>query len=147
MRYLPHCARCGGAGGLLVAVEAAKHYPQLRIIAVTVMTSLNEADLQQLGGARGLDAQVLAQAKLAEDCGCHGVVASAQEAAFLKTQLRADMHIVVPGIHLTQPAFDQQRSASAPTAWAAGATHLVVGRAITTADDPIAALADLQQQA
>jgi orotidine-5'-phosphate decarboxylase len=130
----------GGSAVLRAAVDAARPFPQLRVLAVTVITSLRDADLPEIGLAPDVEAQVLRLARLAAAAGCHGVVASPHEAALLKQQLPPGALIVTPG---TQPAGmtrnDQARTATPAEALRAGATHVVIGRAITQAADPRAA--------
>lgn len=127
----------GGAAVLRSAVEAAAPFPRLKVLALTVITSLGDADLPEIGLQADVKAQVLRLARLAASCGCHGVVASPHEAAMLAEALPQGMLIVVPGIQLdATPGGDQARSASPGYAKAAGATHIVVGRAVTQAADP-----------
>ncbi|MCA0174723.1 MAG: orotidine-5'-phosphate decarboxylase [Proteobacteria bacterium] len=130
----------GGSAVLRAAVEAAQPYPQLRVLALTVITSLADDDLPEIGLAPSVRAQVERLALLAAACGCHGVVASAQEAAFLKPMLPRDALIVTPGIQLGDGAPpDQVRVATPGQARQNGATHIVMGRSITQAADPLVA--------
>lgn len=134
----------GGAAVLRAAVNAAAAYPNLKVLALTVITSLTDADLPAIGLAPDVRAQVERLARLAADCGCHGVVASAHEAAYLATALGPGTLIVTPGIQLASSqavASDQARVATPDAARKAGATHIVIGRAITGASDPRAAFA------
>jgi len=127
----------GGGAVLRAAVAAARPFPQLRILALTVITSLTDSDLPEVGLPPSVEAQVTRLAGLAGDCGCHGVVASAHEAQYLRRILPAGSLIVTPGIQLESTARnDQQRVATPKVAAAAGATHIVVGRAVTAAKDP-----------
>lgn len=129
-----------GSAVLRAAVAAAKPFPQLKVLALTVITSLSDADLPEIGLAPSVEAQVDRLAALAARCGCHGVVASAQEAAYLAGRLPTGMLVVCPGIQLPEgPATDQARIATPDAAAAAGASHVVIGRAITAASDPAAA--------
>ena len=109
----------------------------LMVLAVTVLTSLDDNDLDKLGVHGRVKDQVLRLAALAIASGCHGVVASAREASELRNELDGDFAIVTPGIRLlgTDPA-DQARVVTPAEAIAAGATHIVVGRPITCAADP-----------
>ena len=139
-----------GSAVLRAAVAAAEPWPQLRVLALTVITSLSDADLPEIGLAPSVQGQVLRLAKLAADAGCHGVVASAQEAGWLKKELPAGRLIVCPGIQLpTSGPNDQVRVATPDAAARAGATHVVIGRGITAAPDPLqayrTALAAFQQ--
>ena len=126
-----------GSAVLRAAVDAAKPFPALRVLALTVITSLADADLPEIGLAPSVDAQVERLAKLAIAAGCHGVVASAREASYLRAALPAGSLIVCPGIQLgTSVATDQARVATPVLAAKAGATHIVVGRSITSAPEP-----------
>jgi len=130
----------GGGQMLRAAAQAAATCnPALIVLAVTVLTSLDDLDLDKLGVHGRVQDQVSRLAALALASGCHGVVASAREAAQLRAELDGDFVIVTPGV---RPAGadpgDQARIATPAEAIAAGATHIVVGRPITSADDPAA---------
>jgi orotidine-5'-phosphate decarboxylase len=115
------------------------------VIALTVVTSVTEADLAAVGVAGGIDAQVLRLAALAVQTGCDGVVASAREVSMLRAALGPEPLIVTPGVQVGGAAQSEHaRAASATQAVAAGATHLVLGRSITRASDPAAVLARLR---
>lgn len=131
----------GGAGMLRAAVEAASAAPSPpMVLAVTVLTSLTDQDLQQTGVSGRVVDQALRLAALARDCGCGGVVASAREARELRRELGAGFAIVTPGVRPAgQDKGDQARVVTPAEAIAAGATHLVVGRPITAAPDPAGA--------
>ncbi|MDR7269105.1 orotidine-5'-phosphate decarboxylase [Pelomonas saccharophila] len=130
-----------GSAVLGAAVAAARPYPQLKVLALTLITSLSDADLPEIGLAPSVQDQVLRLARLAAENGCHGVVASAREAAWLSEILPAGMLIVCPGVQLpAATANDQVRTATPAAAARAGATHVVIGRGITAAADPAAAL-------
>jgi orotidine-5'-phosphate decarboxylase len=132
----------GGAAVLRAAIEAARPFAQLQVLALTVITSLRDADLPEIGINATVKEQVLRLAQLAAQAGCHGVVASAQEAAFLRQALPAGMLIVTPGTQMPGEAGNDQARATTPAqALKAGATHLVVGRGVTKAADPLAAFA------
>jgi orotidine-5'-phosphate decarboxylase len=125
----------GGEAMLKAAVEAAGH--RLSILAVTVLTSLADADLQEIGFSGTALDQALRIASLARSCGCDGVVTSPREVAALRKMLGGGFGIVVPGVRpLGSDRNDQERTATPAQAIAAGASHLVVGRPITQADDP-----------
>ena len=114
---------------------------RLKLLGVTVLTSLTEADLAQQG-VRGMGPAdlVVHRAKLAREAGFDGVIASGQEAALVRAVVPEDFLIVTPGIRLPGgDAGDQARVMTPEAAIAAGATHLVVGRPITQAADPKAA--------
>lgn len=125
-----------GSAVLRAAVEAAAPFPRLHVLALTVITSLADGDLPEIGLAPSVRAQVERLAGLACECGCDGVVASANEAAYLSQQLPPGTLIVTPGIQLAgSPAHDQVRIATPAVARRNGATHIVVGRSITQASD------------
>lgn len=129
-----------GSAVLRAAVEAAASFPQLRVLGLTVITSLGDADLPELGLPPSVDNQVMRLAALAQSAGCHGVVASVREAELLRSVLPPKALIVCPGIQLPDSgANDQVRVASPAVAARCGATHIVVGRAVTAAPDPLAA--------
>jgi orotidine-5'-phosphate decarboxylase len=110
------------------------------VIAVTVLTSLAEEDLRQVGGGFAIPDQVSRLAALAQSAGLDGVVASPQEIAIVRRQCGASFTIVTPGIRGHDDAKgDQSRTSTAPAALEAGANYLVVGRPITAARDPRAA--------
>jgi len=116
------------------------------VVAVTVLTSLNDAGLQEVGIARPMAPQVVAMAKLAEDCGVAGVVCSPQEIELVRSSVGPNFKIVTPGIRMPgQSANDQQRLATPREALTAGADYIVVGRAVTAAPDPRQALDALIQ--
>jgi orotidine-5'-phosphate decarboxylase len=128
-----------GGGKMMRAATAAAHNlnPALMVLAVTVLTSLDDSDLDKLAIHGRVQDQVLRLAALALTNGCHGVVASAQEASALRSELEGDFAIVTPGVRPAgaEPG-DQARVATPAEAIAAGATHIVVGRPITAAADP-----------
>lgn len=125
-----------GSAVLRAAVKAALPFPGLKVVALTVITSLGDGDLPEIGLAPSVQEQVLRLAHLAAACECHGVIASAQEAELLRGVLPLNMLVITPGVQLhASPASDQARTASPHAAALAGATHIVVGRAITLAAD------------
>src|SRR5512147_223428 len=128
----------GGTKMLKAAVEAAANSTAKPIVlAVTVLTSLNDADLQELGLPVGVADQVLRLAGIARNAGCTGIVASAHEAASLRRNLGEGFAIVTPGV---RPAGtdvgDQARVVTPAEAFRSGATHIVVGRPITNDPNP-----------
>lgn len=130
----------GGSKVLRAAVEAARPFPQLKVLALTVITSLRDEDLHEIGIDATVQEQVVRLAKLAADAGCHGVVASPQEARLLREHLPPAMLIVTPGTQLLGDAkTDQARTATPAEAVRAGSTHVVIGRSITGAPDPVSA--------
>ena len=138
----------GGRAMLQAARAALAHdrQPPL-LIGVTVLTSLSAADLAELGIAgTPLDA-ALRLARLARACGLDGVVCSAHEAAGLRREFGAGFRLVTPGIRpATAQQEDQQRVMTPTAAIASGADYLVIGRPITQALDPLAALQDINRQ-
>jgi orotidine-5'-phosphate decarboxylase len=126
----------GGSAVLRAAVRAAVPFPGLKVLALTVITSLSDRDLPEIGLPASVREQVERLAHLAARCGCHGVVASALEAEYLSWALPTGMLIVTPGIQLLGLTNDQVRVATPETARKNGATHIVVGRAVTQADSP-----------
>lgn len=117
------------------------------LIAVTVLTSMEQADLTELGIQLSPAEQVLKLAGLTAKAGLDGVVCSAQEAALLKQQFGQHFCLVTPGI---RPAFattdDQKRVMTPSEALAVGVDYLVIGRPITKAADPLAALQAISQE-
>ena len=114
------------------------------VVGVTVLTSLDETSLQQIGIGSGMDAQVLRLARLAESSGLDGVVCSPREITMIRGAVSPGFRIVTPGIRLpTQSADDQQRTATPREAISAGADFIVVGRAVTNAPNPRVALESL----
>jgi orotidine-5'-phosphate decarboxylase len=138
----------GGGAMLRAAVEAARATnPATMVLAVTVLTSLDQRDLEHSGVRGSVVDQVSRLAALAISCGCHGVVASAREAASLRTELGDDFLIVTPGVRPVGVGHgDQARVVTPSEAIAAGATYIVVGRPITEADDPAAEAREILAQ-
>jgi orotidine-5'-phosphate decarboxylase len=119
------------------AAMEGKHGSKLSVLAVTALTSYDDADLFQAGYKLGVSALVLQRAGQARDLGIDGLVCSAEEAAKLRTTVGPDVSLVTPGIRLAGSARDDQKRIMTPAkAIAAGADYLVVGRPIIEADDP-----------
>lgn len=137
----------GGERMLSAAKEAVvQSGGQTLLIAVTVLTSMDAADLAGVGIECEPAQQVMRLAKLTQACGLDGVVCSAQECAQLRSALGPDFKLVTPGIRPPGAAADDQRRTLTPAeALAAGASYLVVGRPVTQAAEPLSALADLNQ--
>ena len=136
----------GGSRMMRAAREAAadeaarRSVPAPLVIAVTMLTSLDQAALSEIGLTAAIAEQVERLAALAEAAGLDGVVASPQEIAIIRRRRGARFHIVTPGIRGGGDAKgDQSRTLSAADALAAGASYLVVGRPIIAAADPRAA--------
>ena len=128
----------GGSRMLRAAAEAAdQSASRPKILAVTMLTSLGDKDLPELGMAGNTAENVLRLAVVARSAGCHGLVASPHEVSGLRRQTGPEMLIITPGIRLAGDAgVDQVRTATASAAVKAGASHLVVGRPITAATNP-----------
>jgi orotidine-5'-phosphate decarboxylase len=132
----------GGRPMMLAAAEAAARTPDgPELLAVTVLTSMDAQQLAQIGVSDSPASQVLRLAKLAHDANIPGMVCSPQEVAQLRRYLGPYGLLVVPGIRPTgAPADDQSRTSTPAIALADGASLLVVGRPITQAPDPTAAI-------
>jgi orotidine-5'-phosphate decarboxylase len=138
----------GGGKMLRAAVDSAREVnPELVILAVTVLTSISDGDLDKVGVHGRVVDQVLRLAALALADGCKGVVASAREASDLRKRLGYDFAIVTPGV---RPAGvdhgDQARVVTPEEAISSGSTHIVVGRPITAAADPGAEAREILSQ-
>jgi orotidine-5'-phosphate decarboxylase len=136
----------GGRAMLEAAVEGAGH--ACGVLAVTVLTSLDSAALgEALGRTVGsVQDEVLRLADLARKAGAHGVVCSGAEAAAVRAEFGNTLRILVPGIRLAGGArHDQARVVTPEDALAAGASYLVLGRAVTAATDPRETLASVKR--
>ncbi len=117
------------------------------LIAVTVLTSMEAADLAQVGVAIEPGRQVAQLARLSQEAGMDGVVCSARECEMLRTQLGNDFVLVTPGIRPADASGDDQRRVVTPAqAVASGSDYLVIGRPITRSEEPGAALAAIITQ-
>ncbi|MHB1585964.1 MAG: orotidine-5'-phosphate decarboxylase [Acidiferrobacteraceae bacterium] len=135
-----------GGRRMLEAASAAiaERTSRPRLVAVTILTSLGEAELGETGIAGRTSRAVERLAQLAGDCGCDGVVCSPREAALLRLAHGPAFLLVTPGIRSTTALPDDQRRTATPIeALKRGASHLVIGRPITRAADPGAALVAL----
>ncbi|MFZ5756713.1 MAG: orotidine-5'-phosphate decarboxylase [Pseudomonadota bacterium] len=136
----------GGRRMMLAAREAIDAGSGRRplLTAVTVLTSMDQDDLADIGIEVPVEDQVSRLALLAEDCALDGVVCSAREAGRLSQECRRGFLFVTPGIRPAGSAAGDQRRVVTPVdALRSGATHLVIGRPITGAADPVAILADI----
>lgn len=124
---------------LRAAVEAAKTRPELMVLAVTVLTSLDANDLEKTGVCGTVEDSVVRLTTIALANGCQGVVTSAREASSLRAKLGDRFALVTPGVRPAGSSVgDQVRVVTPAEAIAAGASHIVVGRPITEAGDPAA---------
>ena len=125
---------------------AAAEKGDVKILAVTVLTSLDRGDLDDLGFACDVDRLVLSRARRALEAGCDGVISSGLEAPMLKRELGDRILVVTPGIRPIEnrPVDDQKRTVDVAQAFANGADYIVVGRPIRQAADPAAAAAAIQ---
>ncbi|MDO4249445.1 MAG: orotidine-5'-phosphate decarboxylase [Neisseria sp.] len=138
----------GGRRMMEAAAEAVAGYAQKPLlIGVTVLTSMEEADLAEIGWQVPVEELVLRWAKLAQNSGLDGVVCSAHEAAPLRAALGEEFVLVTPGIRLDVAGNqdDQRRIMTPAQALAAGSSYLVMGRPVTQADDPVAVLRAVNQ--
>jgi orotidine-5'-phosphate decarboxylase len=135
----------GGGQMMTAAMEALNRIssvgPRPLLLGVTVLTSLAGEEFDKIGFSDSVESQVVRLAKLAEQSGLDGVVASPLELALLRGQLKASMRIITPGIRPAgSAAHDQSRIATPAAAIQAGADYLVIGRPITASPDPLASL-------
>ncbi len=139
------CTIHGQEGAMMRAASQEKG--AIKLLAVTVLTSMDSGDLRRLGIDREPSVAVLERAAAAREAGCDGVIASGQEAAALRQARGPGFLIVCPGIRPAGPAGDdQKRTVDVATAFAAGADYIVVGRPIRQAADPVAAAEAIQAQ-
>jgi orotidine-5'-phosphate decarboxylase len=120
----------------------------LKILAVTVLTSINKDDLVAMGITMDVESLTLRRAQQAIDSGCDGIIASGLEVATLRKQLGRDPLIVTPGIRPKGQSGndDQKRIATAEQSFRAGADYIVVGRPIRAAKNPHQAASDFQRE-
>ena len=131
-----------GNDGIMRA--AAENKGDVRILAVTVLTSLDRGDLDDLGFECDLETLVLSRASRAVELGCDGVVASGQEASAMRQSLGQGFLVVSPGIRPLENDDDQKRVVTPTQALKNGADYLVVGRPIIAAPDPLLAAQNIQ---
>jgi len=133
-----------GNQAMLEAAGAAKG--DVKILAVTVLTSLDQGDLDDLGFRCDIEKLVLSRARRALAAGCDGVISSGMEAPALKRELGDRVLVVTPGIRPVEnrPGDDQKRTVDVAQAFANGADYIVVGRPIRQAADPLAAAQAIQ---
>ncbi|MGH8750843.1 MAG: orotidine-5'-phosphate decarboxylase [Burkholderiales bacterium] len=138
----------GGKNMLLAAREALQEFKtRPRLIAVTVLTSIKNEELVEIGIAGGLNQSVRRLAALAHDCGLDGVVCSAREAAELRKKFGSGFCLVTPGIRPANSAHDDQARVMTPQqAIVNGSDYLVIGRPITQAADPLKVLQEINKE-
>jgi len=140
----------GGSDMLAAAADAARSASSsLRVLGVTVLTSLDQAQLAAVTGKeQPVEERVMALAILAKEAGCDGVVASPHELKAIKSECGSDFAVVTPGIRLDSPDAkdDQARFMTPAQAARLGADYVVVGRPIHAAQDPLAAVAEIRRQ-
>lgn len=133
----------GNNAMLRAAVDAAQG---VRILAVTVLTSLDEADIRDLGFRCSVQDLVLSRAKRALEIGCSGVISSGLEAPLLRKELGDNFLVVAPGIRPVKNVDDQKRTVDVREAFESGADYIVVGRPIRDASDPVSVIKRMQAQ-
>ncbi len=122
----------------IMEAAAANKGPRLKVLAVTVLTSLDRGDLDDLGFACDVEALVLSRARRALEAGCDGVISSGLEAAMLREHIDHRLLVITPGIRPVEnkPEGDQKRVVSVQQAFSNGADYIVVGRPIRDAANP-----------
>lgn len=149
-RAVANLSGCGATfltvhGHRSVMEAAAREKGPMKILAVTVLTSFDQRDLEEMGSTRSVEQLVLARARGAAETGCDGVIASGLEAKALKAEFKDRLLIVTPGIRPAGKASDdQKRTVDVAQAFANGADYIVVGRPIREAADPRQAAQDIQ---
>ena len=129
-----------------VMEAAAREKGEMKILAVTVLTSFDQRDLQELATGKTVEELVLSRARGAAESGCDGVIASGLEAKPLKAEFKNRLLIVTPGIRPTREGGDdQKRTVDVAQAFANGADYIVVGRPVRDAQDPRAAAQSIQK--
>jgi len=151
-RAVANLRSCGATfltvhGHRSVMEAAAKEKGGMKILAVTVLTSFDQRDLDELATRKALQDLVMDRARGALETGCDGVISSPQEAARLKAEFKDRLLVVTPGIRPAdgRQADDQKRTMDVAQAFAAGSDYIVVGRPIRDAADPRAAAQAIQK--
>ena len=148
-------ANVSGCGAAFLTVHAhrsvmeaaAREKGAMKVLGVTVLTSFDQRDLDEMGATKTLAELVLGRARAAAESGCDGVIASGLEASRLKAQFKDRLLIVTPGIRPVEnkPADDQKRTVDVAQAFANGADYIVVGRPVRDAANPRAAAEAIQK--
>ncbi|MGV3532452.1 MAG: orotidine-5'-phosphate decarboxylase [Chthoniobacteraceae bacterium] len=140
------CCTVHGSQAILEGAVQAKG--DMKLLAVTVLTSLDRGDLDDLGFQCNVEELVYSRAKRALAIGCDGVISSGLEAARLRRDLGDKLLIITPGIRPVEnrPVDDQKRTMTLSEAFLAGADHVVVGRPIRQAPDPRAKAGEMQNE-
>lgn len=133
-------------GNQAIMEAAGKDKGNIKILAVTALTSLDRGDLDDLGFACDVEKLVLSRARRALAAGCDGIISSGLEAPLIRRELGSRILVVTPGIRPVEnkPADDQKRTVDVAQAFRNGADYIVVGRPIRTAPDPRAAAQAVQ---
>jgi len=132
---------------MAAAVRGRGGETSAKILGVTVLTSLSGQDLAEIGYGMGVEALIERRVRQAVDAGVDGVVASPHEAALARRIGGPDFLVVTPGVRPAGAAMDDQARAATPAdALANGASHLVIGRPITAANDPREAAAAIARE-
>lgn len=134
----------GGPTMMEAAVKAAEPFPDMQVLGVTILTSHSESELNDLGFDHSLAGQVMHLARIAYDSGLRGLVCSPLEVVPLRHELPEDLVLVTPGVRPEGSAADDQNRVATPEqALTDGSSHVVIGRPITQAEDPIAVVEGL----
>ena len=133
-------------GNDAILEAACREKNDTKILAVTVLTSLDQHDIEQLGFNVDVSALVLSRARRALALGCDGVISSGRESRALRNDLGPGFLIVVPGIRPVANTDDQKRTVDVEEAFLNGADYIVVGRPILQAPDPLQAAEDIQRR-
>ena len=140
----------GGRKMIEAASEyASQHLPNTQLLAVTILTHLAEEDMQDIGYQNAVTDQVLKLGHLAKESGAHGLVCSPKEIGALRKTLGDDLTLMVPGIRPASTSVqkdDQTRVMTPKEALETGASHLVIGRPITQADNPADAASQIVKE-
>jgi len=139
-----HFATIHGNDGMMKAAAEAKQ--DVKILAVTALTSLDKGDLDDLGFACDLEELVVSRSRRALESGCDGVVASGREVALLRREVDPSLLVVTPGIRPVENIDDQKRAVTPGQAFLDGADYIVVGRPIRDAASPRLAAEQIQAE-